>query len=814
MRWLPAQCQELSQSHALVAVTDGGIQRWTYSAAGDVICRVASFLQSASEPQSRILLAVTDGAEWPLFSLGILLSGNILIPCDLDDAPTRLAGMIADAAPTLVIATPQQAERIFNVTGKSFPVSCPNEVLQAPLLTDLGQDPSAESISHIFFTSGSTGRPKGCICSTENLAHYMESSVAVRQIDRESVVLVASAATFDPSLGDFVATFRAGACMVLPPRNCLGTELASLIEEAGCTHVQTTPSMLSTLTSQPSFRLRSLFLGGEVTPQSLVEHWKSVSVVCTTYGVTECCVYQASRRADGQRQVGTPFSGVQLVVAGGDGSDPHRQAEDGKLGELWIAGAQVGLGYTGSHSFPALPFRETRAYRTGDVVRQVPGLDFMGRRDAQTKVRGRRVELTEIEDAVLRSSAGGIVQAAATVSSGCLVVWCVLRGGERPSELLAECIVLACREFLPAHFLPRVGFIDAVPVTKTGKIDRAQLSELDPADSLGEFTGLSEEWTEVERLVASTWESELSTPVRSLNSNFIQLGGNSLTAVRVCQLLAAATGLSSTTEGGGTLGAWSPAELMRRPVLRSFASGLSAPQGIAVTSECVAAACESTYLLLEASGRECLASVSILLGSKVDADSRAGRGPTPLQLACGRGCFSIVQLLLEHSASSTTVDAHGASVVHYASQGGSIPVVTALLERKASVVVSDRDSQTPLHYAARAGAPGSLLDALLGWQSKRQQSLTLDCVDVWCRTPLHWAVINGHLTCVRHLLRAGSSPKLRDKAGETPLDMAERRARCDAKERQGERASIWGGISAVLGGSGTTKALKAAARKS
>mmetsp|Transcript_3024 Transcript_3024/g.5978 ORF Transcript_3024/g.5978 Transcript_3024/m.5978 type:complete len:439 (+) Transcript_3024:1148-2464(+) len=438
----------------------------------------------------------------------------------------------------------------------------------------------------------------------------------------------------------------------------------------------------------------------------------------------------------------------------------------------------------------------------------------MGRRDAQTKVRGRRVELTEIEDVVLKIGAGSIVQTAATVSSGSLVAWCVLRSGEQPSELLAECIALACRELLPSHFLPRVGFIEAVPFTKTGKIQRVHLSELDPADSLGTFTADAEEWTELERLVATAWQSELSSPVRSLNANFIQLGGNSLTAVRVCQRLADAAGVASTSEWGETLGAWSPAELMKHPVLRTFASSLSAPKGIEFQSEGVAAACESTYLLLEASGRQCLASVSILLTTKVDADSRVGRGPTALQLACGRGSLKIVQQLLEHSASSTVVDIHGATAVHFASQGGSPSVLTALLERKASVIASDRDSQTPLHYAARAGAPASLIDTLLGWQSKRREALAVDSLDVWCRTPLHWAVINGHLTCVQHLLRAGSSPKLRDKAGETPLDMAERRARCDAKERQGERASTWGGIAAVLGGSGTTKALKIAAKKS
>mmetsp|Transcript_3024 Transcript_3024/g.5979 ORF Transcript_3024/g.5979 Transcript_3024/m.5979 type:complete len:398 (+) Transcript_3024:16-1209(+) len=277
MRWLPTKCKDLSPRPALVEVSDKGTRRWTYGAAGDVICRVASFLQSTVPPQSRVLLAVTEGGEWPLFSLGILLSGNILIPCDIDDAPTRLAGMIADAAPDLVIADTKQAEHILNVTSMRLRVSCLDEILRTPFPKDLlGQDPSFDSISHIFFTSGSTGRPKGCVCTTENLALYVDSSIAVRQIDQESVIFVASAATFDPSLGDFVTAVRAGACMVVPPRNCVGDNLASLIEEMGCTHLQTTPSTLSTIASQPSSSLRSLFLGGEVTPQSLVEHWQSV----------------------------------------------------------------------------------------------------------------------------------------------------------------------------------------------------------------------------------------------------------------------------------------------------------------------------------------------------------------------------------------------------------------------------------------------------------------------------------------------------------------------------------------------------------
>ena len=129
----------------------------------------------------------------------------------------------------------------------------------------------------------------------------------------------------------------------------------------------------------------------------------------------------------------------------------------------------------------------------------------------------------------------------------------------------------------------------------------------------------------------------------------------------------------------------------------------------------------------------------------------------------------------------------------------------------------DGDRQSVMHHAGRGGAPKSSLEALMealgkdkAVQRDKSGSSPIDWLDAWGRTSLHWAVINGHSSVVSWLLSQGAQQGLRDSAGETALEMAERRARCGARERgDGERASVWANIAALLGGSGTTKNLKA-----
>eukprot|EP00438_Fugacium_kawagutii_P013070 Skav213371 [mRNA] locus=scaffold797:44433:48491:+ [translate_table: standard] len=174
-------------------------------------------------------------------------------------------------------------------------------------------------VSHIFFTSGSTGRPKGCICSLGNLFSYCKAKNEVHQVVKDSVVFVASAHTFDPSLGDFFATWLAGACVALAP---LDFPLGRCLEATKASHVQATPAHFATVEAGRSLALRTVALGGELMPQQIVDDWAGRVRLLNTYGVTECTVYQAAAvllPESSRRELGAPFPGLRLFLAANRG---------------------------------------------------------------------------------------------------------------------------------------------------------------------------------------------------------------------------------------------------------------------------------------------------------------------------------------------------------------------------------------------------------------------------------------------------------------------------------------------------------------
>ena len=318
------------------------------------------------------------------------------------------------------------------------------------------------------------------------------------EVTAGAVVLVASPHTFDPSLGDLFASWAVGACIALAPRTALFTSLGACLASAAATHVLTTPAMLGTipLPPPPLPALRVIALGGEPMPMALAAAWlPRVEVLANTYGVTECCVYQAFHRVGGgkkggggggggggegdntgvsaaeaagvaagaaaaaleaRRGLGQPLRGCRLLLVKEPGDDPsdllpeyrtHGGATSRdqsnlpppppppgtvELAELWIAGPQVGRGYANMPELTAERFKpaprpptppaaahtggggggggdlggEELCFRTGDVVRRTWGADgrcaveVVGRRDAQVKINGQRVELGEVEAAL------------------------------------------------------------------------------------------------------------------------------------------------------------------------------------------------------------------------------------------------------------------------------------------------------------------------------------------------------------------------------------------------------------------------------
>ena len=388
-----------------------------------------------------------------------------------------------------------------------------------------------DSLAYIFYTSGSTGRPKGVMVSRaalDNLPAVIEHGLGDAPGER---ILQSISPGFDASLMEIVAALAAGRALhIAPPETLLaGPELAAFAEEREATCGIMTPTALASVPEGALAIVRCLVLGGEPWPAGLAERWVGGRRLFNVYGPTEAAVCTTiGEVAPGSISIGRPVAGARVYVL-------DRRLDlvpAGAHGELCVGGIVVGRGYLGrpdltAERFVPDPFGGqlgepgARLYRTGDRVRHLPDgrLEFLGRLDEQVKVRGFRVEPGEIE-AVLREHPA-VRDAAVVLRDGRLLA-CV--AGEE-ADLKSWLRGRLPEGMVPAGFV----FLDALPLTPSGKLDRQALSLLETEAPAVESMPV----TEKERLLADIWAKALKLERVGLHDDFFQIGGDSILAIQV-----------------------------------------------------------------------------------------------------------------------------------------------------------------------------------------------------------------------------------------------------------------------------------------
>ncbi|SDI17000.1 non-ribosomal peptide synthase domain TIGR01720/amino acid adenylation domain-containing protein [Pseudomonas flavescens] len=495
-------------------------------------------------PEVRVGVLAERSLELMIALVAIVKAGGAYVPLDPDYPRERLHYMIEDSEVALLLGQARVLEA-FELPERLATLAL-DDVAEGQ-----GVDAGPASLVHghnlayVIYTSGSTGLPKavgvGYGALIERL-HWMHQQYAVGPGD---VLLQKAPLSFDVSLWECLLPLVSGARLVLAgngehrdPRR-----LVELVREQGVTLLHFVPPLLQLFVDEPEVgactSLRHLFSGGEALPAELCRriHERLPQVVLhNRYGPTESAINVTHWRCTGEEPVrvpiGRPLSNVVSEIREAD----WQLAATGARGELLLGGSALARGYLGQPALTASRFLPAegggRLYRSGDLARwRGDGvLDYLGRLDEQVKLRGVRIELDEIRNAILAQP--GVRQALVVLGEGPgggqLLAYLVV-AGEESAAALAERIRGALREVLPEPMLPaHILRLEQFPLTPSGKLDRRALPQPDALQRAYRAPG-----NDLERGLAAIWSEILGLQRVGLDDDFFELGGHSLLATRI-----------------------------------------------------------------------------------------------------------------------------------------------------------------------------------------------------------------------------------------------------------------------------------------
>lgn len=497
-----------------------------------------------------VALHLPRGAAFAASALAILRLGAAYLPVDPDYPDERVSYLLADGDVRAVVAAEaHRARPAFAMAGVR--VVDPGDMREPPGRggTDRpGDADTATDPACILYTSGTTGRPKGVVIPHRALIRIAYDTDHARLGPGTAMAHIA-ATTFDASAWELWGTLVHGGTVYTVDKESVldPVELGRAFAEYAITTSLVTSALFSHLAdADPGLfsPLTDLLVGGDVLSSA---HAHAVLAACpglrllNVYGPTENGVLSTVhlvRPGDGPRiPIGRPIRNSTAYVVAEDGT----LQRPGIAGELWVGGDGLAVGYhrrpdLTAQAFVDAPFAPgTRLYRTGDrVLQRADGIiEFLGREDHQVKVRGQRVELGEIQQALMELPG---IDEAVVLADRSHPGDPVLRGFVTGTADAAD-IRVKLADRLPDFLIPRaVTVLDRFPLTGHGKVDRAALAAL-PAKTAGPVAGPAARLSPDEERVAAVWRTVLSVPAVVRHDTVTGLGGSSLAATRIAGIL-------------------------------------------------------------------------------------------------------------------------------------------------------------------------------------------------------------------------------------------------------------------------------------
>ena len=516
--------------------------------------RLAYYLQSVGVgPDVVVALCMERSLDMVIALLGILKAGGAYAPIDPAYPLERKKMILEDVQSTVLLTQEGIIDEL--PTLSTYQITICLDVDRSMMSTQSAENPMtracSENLAYVMYTSGSTGRPKGISIIHRGVVRLTKQTNYVR-FGPEEVILQMAPISFDASTFEIWGSLLNGGKLALASNGEISLEeLAKTVNARQVSTMWLTAGLFHQMTDKHLAGLKTvgqLLAGGDVLSVShvkkAVEHLVGCSVI-NGYGPTEnttfTCCFQVNDKENIERSVpiGAPVSNTQVFVLGLD----LEVAGRGMIGELYAAGDGLARGYMNRPDLTAEKFipnphskeEGERLYRTGDLSRHLDDgtIEFVGREDHQVKLRGYRIELTEIETYIKELSS--IQDAVVIVRESApgdkrLIAYIV---GEQSSLLTVDEMRNYLKSRVPDYMVPNYFLLlDSLPLTANGKLDR---NALPPPETLAERMDKHFLFprTSVEAILTSIWQDILKVEKVSIDGDFFDLGGHSLLATQV-----------------------------------------------------------------------------------------------------------------------------------------------------------------------------------------------------------------------------------------------------------------------------------------
>ncbi|TWI96343.1 amino acid adenylation domain-containing protein [Mucilaginibacter frigoritolerans] len=506
-----------------------------------------------------VALALDRSPEMVISLLAILKAGAAYVPLDPEYPKDRIEFMLDDSSAKILL-TSKKYHKHFQSEATEILIEDALEKIKTYSPDEPQISVSGENLAYILYTSGSTGKPKGVQIRHFNLVNFLLSMQKEPGITAEDKLLAVTTISFDIAGLELYLPLITGAQLILTNSDTAkdGRLLFDLVREEQITFMQATPYTWRMMLEAgwEDYLPIKILCGGEAMPKDLVNKLiHRTSALWNMYGPTETTIWSALKLItdDEYITIGKPIDNTQVYIL----DEALNNLTDGSIGEIFIAGEGVAKGYLNrddltKERFINDPFGEipeAKMYRTGDLgkIRENGDIQCLGRIDHQVKVRGYRVELEEIEHALIKQN--GIKEAVViaredTPGDPRLVGYVVLIDKENQTELKRSITEWqqGLLSVLPEYMVPDdFVLMEAIPITPNGKIDRKALPKPDYniITRQGEYVAPR---TDIEMQVAEVWQELMGREKISIFDNFFEIGGRSLVAVQIMARIEKLTG--------------------------------------------------------------------------------------------------------------------------------------------------------------------------------------------------------------------------------------------------------------------------------